>query len=137
VPVRLARPWPPLAAAVLLVVLLVVAASVDGGQRPMWITPGTARPGQAVTVHFQVPQPNPSTLTVEHGTRTWLVQNGDWQEVDMGDGFYVGYVGLSSPGSEDSSTTLTLPTSIEGGSYQVCTLPLEDVAASCASVKVS
>jgi hypothetical protein len=85
-------------------------------------------------VHFQMPQANPSTLTFEHGNQTWLVQDGAWQEVDMAEGFYVG---LFSPGVEESSVTLTLPPSIEGGSYQVCTLPLQDAVALCASLVVS
>jgi len=118
----------------MLVGLLVVAGLVGEDARPMWVTPAAARPGQSVTVHFQLARSDPATLTVERGDQTWLVQDDVWQEVDFGDGFYVG---LTSPGVERSSTTITLPTSIGDGSYQVCTLPLEDAEALCASLVVS
>ncbi len=81
-----------------------------------------------------MPQQNASTLTVESDRQTWLVQDDDWREINMADGFFVG---TPSPAVRQSSATLTLPNSIDGGSYRVCTLPLQDAGVLCATLTVS
>ena len=119
------RPWPAYVAGALLLGLLAAAHAARGSAHsPMSITPGSASPGDRVTVRFDEPREVTDTLEFFDGDDVHELSDGSWTEIVPG-------WSLSLIVPARSSFAVTLPDDIDPGHYRVCvgTFDLEDLCA--------